>query len=171
MSWSENHKADDGFYHMDTADWDPEAFTILLNMLHLRFRQVSRSLSLELLAKVAMLVDYYQCWEAFDLIADVWANNAQMYQIKSTYDRDLMLWMLVSWVFKLDTVFHSTTGIALRLNNRAKIQDMGLTIPPAVLRTSCVIMICSPSANSSRSFRVSTHRDDFADHRSLSQVD
>ncbi|KAI4696593.1 uncharacterized protein J4E88_000770 [Alternaria novae-zelandiae] len=137
MSWSENNKADDGFYYMETADWDSEAFAILLNMLHLRFRQVPKELSLELLAKVAMLVDYYQCWEAFDLIANLWVTNAQRkHRVPYTYGRELMMWMLVSWVFKLDTVFDSTTNVALRKNNRPKIQHMELSIPPAGLKRS-----------------------------------
>ncbi|KAI4629129.1 uncharacterized protein J4E87_003390 [Alternaria ethzedia] len=115
MSWSENHKTDDGFYHMDTADWDPEAFAILLNMLHLRFRQVPKMLSLELLAKVAKLVDYYQCWEAFDLIADVWVRHARAYHpIPGTYSRELMLWILVAWVFKEPLLFNNATKIAIQ---------------------------------------------------------
>ncbi|KAI4932477.1 hypothetical protein J4E85_002875 [Alternaria conjuncta] len=136
MSWSENHKADDGFYHMDTADWDPEAFAILLNMLHLRFRQVPKMLSLELLAKVAKLVDYYQCWEAFDLIADVWVRNTRtIYPISDAYSRELILWMFVAWVFKVDTIFGSTTKLTLQLNDRPNIRDMELGIPPGILRT------------------------------------
>ncbi|KAI4950389.1 hypothetical protein J4E91_004271 [Alternaria rosae] len=97
-SWSESVKGDDGFYHVNTTDWDPEAFAIMLNVLHLRIRKVSKSLSLELLAKVAMLVDYYRCWEAFDLIADVWIKDLRKkHPVPKTYGRKLMLWMLISW--------------------------------------------------------------------------
>ncbi|KAI4681785.1 uncharacterized protein J4E84_007381 [Alternaria hordeiaustralica] len=136
MSWSENHKADDGFYHMEIADWDSEAFAILLNMLHLRFRQVPKMLSLELLAKVAKLVDYYQCWEAFDLIADVWVRHTRtICPLSDAYSRELILWMFVAWVFKVDTMFGSTTKLTLQLNDRPSIRDMDLGIPPGILHS------------------------------------
>jgi hypothetical protein len=38
-------------------------------------RQVAKQLTLEMLTKVAVLVDYYMCWEAFDLISSVWIND------------------------------------------------------------------------------------------------
>lgn len=107
-------------------------------MLHMRFRQVPRSLSLELLAKVAMLVDYYRCWEAFDLIADVWITDLQAkHPVPQIYSRNLMMWLLISWVFKLDAEFERTTKIALRQSFELNIRDMELGIPPAILRTSC----------------------------------
>jgi len=132
-SWSESRKKDDGFYHVGTEGWNPEALVIFLNILHLRYRQVPRSLSLELLAEIAKLVDYYRCWEAFDLIADVWITQVRKtHPVPMNYCRELMLWMLISWVFKLDTEFASTTLRALRQNGEENIRDMELGIPPAI---------------------------------------
>jgi len=133
-SWSESRKKDDGFYHVDTEGWDPEALVIFLNILHLRYRQVPKSLSLELLAKVAQLVDYYRCWEAFDLIADVWITQVRKtHPVPMNYCRELMLWMLISWVFKMDTEFSSATLRALRQSDEESIRDMELGIPPAMI--------------------------------------
>ena len=134
-SWSESRKGEDEFYHIHTDDWDPESLEIVLNVLHLRFRQVPRSLDLELLAEVAMLVDYYRCWEAFDLIADVWIKDIRKTQpVPKKYGRDLMLWMLISWVFKLEAEFSLCTLRALRQNDEPTLRDMELGIPPAILR-------------------------------------
>ena len=167
-SWSESLKGEDGFYHINTTDWDQEAFTILLNMLHLRFRQVPKSLSLELLAKVAMLVDYYRCWEAFDLIADLWITDLRKeHKIPQTYSRESMLWMLVSWVFKLDEVFSSTTKNALLQNDEPSVRDMALGIPPVIIRTSDAVDLHSGSTNPSRSPGFSAHRGDGANDRNV----
>ena len=134
-SWSESRKGEDGFYHIHTDDWDPHALEILLNVVHLRFRQVPRSLALELLAEVAMLVDYYRCWEAFDLIADVWITNIRKTDpVPKAYGRDLMLWMIISWVFKLEAEFSLCTLRALRQSDEPTLRDLELGIPPAILR-------------------------------------
>ncbi|CAJ2508725.1 Uu.00g137510.m01.CDS01 [Anthostomella pinea] len=42
-------------------DWDANALSILMYVIHGRHRGVPRSASLELLTKIAVLVDYYKC--------------------------------------------------------------------------------------------------------------
>ncbi|CAN9304337.1 unnamed protein product [Alternaria sp. RS040] len=134
-SWRESLKRDDGLYHVNTTNWDPEAFDILLNVLHLRFRQVPKSLSLELLAKIAILVDYYRCWEAFDLIADVWITHLRAKcSFPQTYGRNLMLWILISWVFKLEKEFTVSTLRASIESDEAILRSMQLSIPLAILQ-------------------------------------
>jgi hypothetical protein len=126
---------EDGFYHLTTSGWDSDAFAILLNILHLRSREVPRELTLESLAKVAVLVDYYRCWEAFDLIAAVWIKHLrENYTVPAAYSRDLKLWMLVSWVFKLSDEFTDSTAKALRQSEQPTIRDMKLGLPPTIIR-------------------------------------
>lgn len=52
-SWSESTKGEDGLHHLTVEDWELEVFNILLNILHLRNRQVPPSLTLETLDKMA----------------------------------------------------------------------------------------------------------------------
>jgi hypothetical protein len=133
-SWEESRKGEDGLYHLSASDWYSEAFEILLNVLHLRNRQVPKELSLELLAKVAVLVDYHRCWEDFDLFNTLWVELLRVKQpVPIDYGRALMLWMAVAWVFKLPEEFTATSGIALRENTEPHVQDMELGIPPAIL--------------------------------------
>jgi hypothetical protein len=132
--WDESSKKKDGMYHLNTSEWDIEAFAIFLNVLHLRNRQVPKALSLEMLAKVAVLVDYYRCWEAFDLFSILWVENVRGKEpVPGAYMRELMLWMVVSWVFRLPYEFMQTTRIAIRQNKEPHIRDMELGIPPAIL--------------------------------------
>jgi hypothetical protein len=45
-----------------------------------------------MLAMVAMLVDYYRSWEAFDLIAPLWIAAArQSFEPPPYYGRDVLL--------------------------------------------------------------------------------
>lgn len=135
-SEGEAFKAEDGLYHLDTSDWDPEAFGILLNTLHLRHRKVPKELTLEMLAKVAVLVDYYKCWEAFDFIAPIWITHARKHwPVEMTITRDSMLWMMISWVFKLPREFTFTTERVIRLSREEHVRDLGLGIPKIILGT------------------------------------
>ncbi|KAL5610525.1 hypothetical protein FOBRF1_006642 [Fusarium oxysporum] len=54
------------------SGWDPEAFNIVLTIMHGYHRDVPKSLSLEMLTKLAMIVDYYDCHESLELYADIW---------------------------------------------------------------------------------------------------
>ena len=58
-----------GLFHIDAEDWDAETFLIYLQILHLRNRQVPRIVTLEIMAKMAILVDYYDCGEAVKLLS------------------------------------------------------------------------------------------------------
>ncbi|RAH47768.1 BTB/POZ domain-containing protein [Aspergillus brunneoviolaceus CBS 621.78] len=46
--------------------WDLEALLIVLKVLHCQSSQIPRKLSLEMIAKIAVVADYYQCKEALD---------------------------------------------------------------------------------------------------------
>ncbi|KAF5977557.1 hypothetical protein FBULB1_6489 [Fusarium bulbicola] len=61
-----------GFRLLTASDWDPEAFKIVLTIMHGHNRDVPRSLSLEMLVKVAMIVNYYDCLESVELWTEIW---------------------------------------------------------------------------------------------------
>ena len=46
---------EDGLFHISAEDWDEEAFIIIMDIFHLRFRRVPRTITLEMLAKIAIL--------------------------------------------------------------------------------------------------------------------
>ncbi|USP76614.1 hypothetical protein yc1106_03888 [Curvularia clavata] len=135
QSCRKHQKDHDGFSRLECSDWDPEAFEILLNTLHTRYRRVPKQLTLELLAKVAVMVEHYKCWEAFEPISQTWIRHVRVHHpMPSAYCRELMLWMLIAWVFKLPKEFTKTTTLALQQCTESRIQDMGLVIPPSILQ-------------------------------------
>ncbi|KAF4497633.1 hypothetical protein FAGAP_6209 [Fusarium agapanthi] len=64
-----------GFRQITASDWDPEAFKIILTIMHGYNRDVPRSLSLEMLVKVAMIVNYYDCLESVELYMEIWLET------------------------------------------------------------------------------------------------
>lgn len=122
----------DGRYHIPAEDWDMEALLILLNVLHHRNRQVPRSVSLEMLAKIAVLIDYYDCAEAAELCTERWVEHLRKTSpIPSSFCRNLMLWMCIAWVLRLPHEFTQTTVVAMSRDD-SELPTLGLPI------TGCV---------------------------------
>ncbi|KAF2796488.1 hypothetical protein K505DRAFT_300197 [Melanomma pulvis-pyrius CBS 109.77] len=131
--WMEAYpNAEDRRFRITAEDWDEEAFVILMNIFHLRNREVPRTVTLEMLAKIAVLADYYECTESIELFTDIWITHLRAkVAIPTTYCRDLILWIWVSWVFKSGDPFREATAVAIKQNTRA-VADLGLPIPPTV---------------------------------------
>jgi HEPN domain-containing protein len=113
-AWAESELVD-GRYRILAEDWDEDALLIVLNIFHLRNRQVPRTVSLDMLAKVAVLVDYYSCDEAVELFTDMWIEDLKLKkEVPTTYCRDLVLWVWVSWVFDLSQQLTEATAVMVR---------------------------------------------------------
>ncbi|KAK2766914.1 hypothetical protein FQN54_006229 [Arachnomyces sp. PD_36] len=117
----------DGHVTVHAEGWDGEAFLILLNIIHGHTRKVPKSIDLDMLAKIALLVDYYQCLEVSELFANIWFEKL-IEGVPSTYTRDLILWLFVSWVFRQSELFTRTTKIC-STQSRGPIQTLALPIP------------------------------------------
>jgi hypothetical protein len=131
--WAESSRdSKDGLFYVTTTDWDPDAFLILLNIFHVRNRGVPRSVSLEMFAKIAVLVDYYECDEAIELVQEKWIGWLKKNKsFPSTYDRDLILWIWVSWAFKLEDYFEQATIVAIK-RSKEDFRTLELPIPAKV---------------------------------------
>ncbi|OBS14981.1 hypothetical protein FPOA_14011 [Fusarium poae] len=79
-----------GLRQVTATDWDPEAFNIVLTIMHGYHRDVPKSLGLEMLAKLAMIVDYYECHEIIELYADIWLERLKA-EAPTVYGRDCVL--------------------------------------------------------------------------------
>ncbi|KAI8631555.1 hypothetical protein F5Y19DRAFT_424150 [Xylariaceae sp. FL1651] len=122
----------DGRLHVDASDWDEEALLIVLRVIHGQNRQVPKIVDLELLAKIAVIVDYYKCHEVFDAFAELWLRRLKDHLILlHKLDRDLMLLLFVSWVFRWANEFKRATGIILR-QSKGQLHTLGLPIPESI---------------------------------------
>lgn len=104
---------------------------VMLRIIHCQSYDVPRKLTLEMLAKIAVLADYYDCREAIDLVVSTWINSLDE-TIPSTYSRNLILWLWVAWYFRLPAEFEKVTAIAMSQSNDW-IENLGLPIPDDII--------------------------------------
>ncbi|KAM0234826.1 hypothetical protein ACHAPO_006190 [Fusarium lateritium] len=95
---AEEHVDDSGLRRITARGWHPWAFNAIINIIHLHHRDVPKSLSLELLAELAMIVDYYECHECMEPYHIIWLESLQ-YRIPTEYGQDCILFMGISSVF------------------------------------------------------------------------
>lgn len=125
--WKESHTLSGSPHRIDASEWDADAILILMNIIHGRVRSVPRSIGLEMLAKIAVLVDYYNCHEVVELFSECWIRELSC-DLPKEYCRDLILWLTVSWVFSQKELFKTVTKVAVR-ESKGPLQTLGLPIP------------------------------------------
>ncbi|KAB8270840.1 hypothetical protein BDV30DRAFT_250433 [Aspergillus minisclerotigenes] len=118
-----------GSVEMTTEGWDLEAFLILLKIIHGQAHDPPQKLSLEMLAKVTVLPDFYGCQKPVRVLADMmWIRSIMdKADIPNEYTRDIKLWMWISWFFQLEALFTRTTAIAMN-KSKGLITPSGLPI-------------------------------------------
>ncbi|KAI1085948.1 hypothetical protein F5B19DRAFT_480927, partial [Rostrohypoxylon terebratum] len=84
----------------------------LMRIIHGRNTKIPQVITLEMYAKIAVLVDYYQCHEAVTLWSDIWITSLRTVFPKEC-NRDLVLWILIASVFQEGELFEMATRIAV----------------------------------------------------------
>ncbi|KAF2475405.1 uncharacterized protein BDR25DRAFT_340167 [Lindgomyces ingoldianus] len=75
-SWMEGRlQGNDRRYHIYADDWDEDALSILLSVLHLRNSYIPRSAPLAMLTKIVVLAEYYCYLEPVKLLTDLWIKD------------------------------------------------------------------------------------------------
>ncbi|KAI1299460.1 hypothetical protein F5Y03DRAFT_397659 [Xylaria venustula] len=128
----ESHATTAGLRHIDAEGWDKDALLLVMRIFHGQNRLVPRNLDLEMLAKVAVIVDYYQCHEVVEPFAEIWHLEIQNSSVPNSIGRDLLLLLFVSWVFRWAERFMVATKIALNKSN-GPLSTMGLPIPERII--------------------------------------
>lgn len=116
-------------FELHAEDWNPDALQTVMNIIHGHPRSVPRSVGLVKLAKIAAIVDYYEFHEAVEVFSDMWIEKLSF--SSTEYNRDLILWLFISWVFSHAKIFKEVTRIIL-LKARGPIPTLGLRIPQTV---------------------------------------
>lgn len=105
--------------------WDKDALRIVMNIIHSQTRSVPRKVSLDMLAKIAVVVDYYKCHNAVDFFSQTWIQDHGT--SFPHYSKGLLLRLFVACVFSEQNVFKKLTK-TLILDCRGPIHDLDL--PP-----------------------------------------
>ncbi|PKX97718.1 uncharacterized protein P174DRAFT_439470 [Aspergillus novofumigatus IBT 16806] len=114
--FQESHSLEEtGHLTLEIDNWDPAAFLVLMLILHGRTRPVPRKLTLSKLVDFAVLVDYYECYEAVEVFTDMW-TTALKKTVTATSLTSLARaeeWLFVSWVFQHRQTFAQASGYLL----------------------------------------------------------
>lgn len=129
--WAEGVATKEGHYKIDAEDWDAEALRIVLYVIHGRNRHVPPTVTLEMLCKIAVIVDYYQLCEALRFPCLIWVDNLRS-SLPQAYDRDLILWLCIAWVFENEEIFGIVTKVAIN-HSTEEIRGLCLPIPERVM--------------------------------------
>jgi hypothetical protein len=131
-AWMEsNALQSEGYLRIQETDWDTSALKILMDIIHGRTRRVPKALSLEMLAKIAVIVDYYECHEVVEVFSTVGIEQLKE-TVPVTYSRDTVLWICISCVFHESDQLR-LSAITAAKHSRGPIQTMGLPIPDTVI--------------------------------------
>ena len=106
----------DGRVHLELDGVDADAVKTVLNIVHGRAGQdrVPKAVTLDALARIAVVVDRFRLQDAVEIYADRWVDALYRRGIPTTAAarRDLVLWIYVAYVFRRDAIFKEATKIA-----------------------------------------------------------
>ncbi|KAF2275243.1 uncharacterized protein EI97DRAFT_475841 [Westerdykella ornata] len=123
--WGQDKQAD-GKYHHTAEGWDPEAFLILMQILHLKHSKLPAKVTLDMMAKLAVLADFYECEEAVEVLIQKWIKALRQESgLPAEYCRDMVLWICIARVFGLTDVFAHCIRTTM-YTVREPIQTLGL---------------------------------------------
>ncbi|KAL6693629.1 hypothetical protein J3F84DRAFT_67523 [Trichoderma pleuroticola] len=133
-NWKESKEATPEFtysYVINANDWDEKALLLLMNIIHGRTSKVPRYIDLELLAKMAVLVDYYQCHEVVAFFSQTWLSSIFIV-IPKKGERDFMLRLVVCLVFSETFNFQLLTKTII-WGSTGPIDSLGLPIKQDII--------------------------------------
>jgi hypothetical protein len=107
-----------GKVEIPLSDDDPDAFTIILDIIHGRNRQVPREIDLDMLSSISKLVDKYQMVEAVESFSNGWINAIEKFlpaEYATLEDaEDVHRWLGIAWVFAREDEFVRMTELMER---------------------------------------------------------
>jgi hypothetical protein len=91
-------------------------------------------LEFEMLAKVAVIVDYYDAHQAMEILSPIWidAQRSNFFFATTWNNRKIALWICISWVFGDSSAFEEATKVAIH-DKCSNLTDFGLPIPGQII--------------------------------------
>ncbi|KAM3511439.1 hypothetical protein MY11210_004931, partial [Beauveria gryllotalpidicola] len=127
--WKQPEIQPDGLRHKNLDGFDPKALVHVLNLIHFRNDRVPDKLEMEELAKVAVIVDYFQCHEAMRFAVKSWIGEDRIKEVvhEAKPGRPLILWLLIASVFGINDIINAAAKIIIE-NNGGPFDSMELPI-------------------------------------------
>lgn len=126
----------DGRIHLELAPgFDPRAVSIAMNAIHGRGSRVPKAVDLETLAQIALFVDKFQLLDAVEVYAERWVARLEDL-VPDKYNRELVLWLYVSHIFRQNEVFRAVSRVAA-MHSPGPIRSLGLPIRDKIISMYC----------------------------------
>ncbi|KAF5647609.1 uncharacterized protein FTJAE_1665 [Fusarium tjaetaba] len=109
--WKEGTPSSGPIRQISAEDWDAVALAIVLDAIHCRHHDIPTKIEIGLLARIATIVDYYQCREAMRFHYEAWAHHEAEH---SWHYNANVLPLYVSWVFHDENEFQIVASSVLR---------------------------------------------------------
>ncbi|GIC92662.1 BTB/POZ domain-containing protein [Aspergillus udagawae] len=129
--WREGEELQkNGCIELDVPDTDPEAFSILLDLMHCRTQEVPTLVTFDELVELAVQVDYFKCHGVVGLYPARWIEPWKAKRLNAYCD-ETGKWIFVSGVFNDCELYASVTCLAIR-QSKDFINTLDLPIPRSV---------------------------------------
>lgn len=112
-----------GTLELPLPDDDPAALLILLNIIHGRTKEIPLEIDLDMLTRIAIVVDKYRLQTEVGILSRIWIDRLKS-SIPQHWTEDVRRWILISWVFQSATEFKLVTQIAERQSG-SRIDESG----------------------------------------------
>lgn len=96
---------------IDAPGCDFDTLVIIMNIFHVRGRQIPKVIESETLLNIALATDYLQCHEAVEDYGLRWSRGL-LPDLPSTFGFDTANWIFISYTFRWGDLFQRTTMLA-----------------------------------------------------------
>jgi len=99
-------------------DFDLEPLTIVLKIIHGKTRNIPETVTLNLLADIASIVDYLECHDAVTFFGRNWLSRYSTINLRCFRDKTLAQLIHTSFVFENASLFGNVTRIAIKSSSQ-----------------------------------------------------
>lgn len=131
-SFKEATPEKDGLFHWNFEPiFGLKAFEIVMHIIHGQTRHVPEKVNIDLLAQIAAIVDDLECQNSIWFFAKRWLSQIESPNFQGM-SKDLMRWILISFVFEESDIFKQTTNGAIRYST-SKLPTFDLPIRSKII--------------------------------------
>jgi hypothetical protein len=132
-NWKEGREfKEKGSIVLVVDSWDVDAFLVVLYILHSQLLRLPRKVTIEQLAKIAVIADYYDC-QSVRFFGSLWVRCLPRKPPASPFHfRNIMLGLWISYFFRHALTFSAYSRAAIEQSD-CFISSLGLPIPATII--------------------------------------
>ncbi|KAL4904972.1 hypothetical protein BDW74DRAFT_153902 [Aspergillus multicolor] len=115
---------------IDVDSWDVDALLVVLNIMHSRLLEIPRKVTVEKLAKITVIADYYDC-DSVRFFSSLWVPCLSR-KPRTLKPREMTLGLWIAYFFRRSVTFNNYS-CAIMEYSESVISSLGLPIPVPVI--------------------------------------